>query len=117
GQKAGLGVGLGIGLAAACGLFAFYMWYTRRLKKQRDVREKQLQDIAYAAHRYNIEDYSPGVDGRGGRPDALDYLAGQTGSYYFPPGTQGGQGWRASNGRDAERTGLLVEIRSPTRGL
>lgn len=117
GQKAGLGVGIGIGLAAVCGLFAFYMWYTRRMKRQRDVREKQLQDLAFAAHRYNIESYSPGFDGRGGRSDALEYLAGQGGSYYFPPGTQGGQGWRASNGGDAERTGLLVEIPSPTRGL
>ncbi|KAH7357644.1 hypothetical protein BKA66DRAFT_472959 [Pyrenochaeta sp. MPI-SDFR-AT-0127] len=117
GQKAGLGVGIGIGLAAVCGLFAFYMWYTRRMKRQRDVREKQLQDLAFAAHRYNIEAYSPGFDGRGGRSDALEYLAGQGGSYYFPPGTQGGQGWRAANGGDAERTGLLVEIPSPTRGL
>lgn len=117
GQKAGLGVGLGIGVAAVCGLFAFYIWYTRRLKRQREVREKQLQDLAYATHRYNIDDYSPGFDGRGGRTDALEYLAGNNGSYYFPAGTQGGQGWRASNGGDAERTGLLVEIPSPTRGL
>lgn len=117
GQKAGLGVGLGIGLAAVCGLFAFYMWYTRRLKKQREVREKQILDVAFATHRYNIDQYSPGFDGRGGQSDALDHLAGQNGNYYFPPGTQGGQGWRQTGGRDAERTGLLVEIPSPTRGL
>ncbi|KAF1849718.1 uncharacterized protein K460DRAFT_324284 [Cucurbitaria berberidis CBS 394.84] len=117
GQKAGLGVGLGIGLAAVCALFAFYMWYTRRLKKQREMREKQLQALALGAHRYNIEEYSPGFDGCGGPPDASDYLADQNDSYYFPPGTQGGQGWRAANRTDAERTGLLVEIPSPTRGL
>ncbi|CAO2658555.1 Nn.00g062780.m01.CDS01 [Neocucurbitaria sp. VM-36] len=117
GQKAGLGIGLGIGLAAVCGLFGFYMWYTRRLKKQREMREKQLQDLAFGAHRYNIEDYSPGFDGRDSRSDALDCLTGPTGSYYFPPATQGGQGWRTANGGDAERTGLLVEIPSPTRGL
>lgn len=118
GQKAGLGVGIGLGLAAVCGLFVFYMWYTRRLKKQRDVREKQLQDLAFAAHRYNVEDYSPGFDGRGGRSDALEYLSNnQNGAYYFPPNSQNGTGWRSTNGRDAERTGLLVEIPSPTRGL
>lgn len=117
GQKAGLGVGIGVGLAAVCGLFAFYMWYTRRLQKQRDLREKQLQDLSLAAHRYTIEDYSPGFDGQGGQAGATEYLAGQHGSYHFPPGNQGGQGWKSSHGQDAERTGLLLEIPSPTRGL
>lgn len=117
GQKVGLGVGLGIGLAAVCGLLAFYMWFTRRMQKQRDVREKQIQDLSFTTHRYNIEDYSPGFDGRGGQADALEYLSGNNGNYYFPPGTQGGQGWKETSGRDAERTGLLLEIPSPTRGL
>ncbi|KAF2026278.1 hypothetical protein EK21DRAFT_74564 [Setomelanomma holmii] len=117
GQKAGLGVGLGIGLATVCGLFAFYMWYTRRLKKQRALREKQIQDLAFTTHRYNMDEYSPAFDSRGGQSDAVDFLAGHNDNYYFPPGTQGGQGWRQTGGRDAERTGLLVEIPSPTRGL
>jgi hypothetical protein len=117
GQKAGLGVGIGIGLAAVCGLFAFYMWYTRRLKRQRELREKQLQDLSYTAHRYNVEDYAPGFDGRGGHTDTLDYLVDQNGPYYFPTGTQGGQGWKAADREDVERSGLLVEIPSPTRGL
>lgn len=117
GQKAGLGVGIGVGMAAVCGLFAFYIWYTRRLQKQRDLREKQLQELSFTAHRYNIDDYSPGFDGRGGHTDAMDYYAGQSGSYYFPPGDQGGQGWKSAHGQDVERTGLLLEIPSPTRGL
>jgi hypothetical protein len=117
GQKVGLGVGLGIGFAAVCGLLTFYMWYTKRLQKQREIREKQLQDLSFTTQRYNIDEYSQGFDGRTGQPDAVDYLAGQNGNYYFPPGTQGGQGWRQTAGRDAERTGLLVEIPSPTRGL
>lgn len=116
-QKAGLGVGIGIGLAAVCGLFAFYMWYTRRMKQQRDLREKQLQELSFAAHRYNIDDYSPGFDGRGGHADTIEYLTGQNGSYYFPPSNQGGQGWKSAHGQDIERTGLLLEIPSPTRGL
>jgi len=116
-QKAGLGVGIGIGLAAICGLFTFYIWYTRRLKKQREVREKQLQNLSYTAHRYSPEDYSPGFDGRVIHADALDHLPDPNGPYYFPPGTQGGQGWKATSRGDVERTGLLVEIPSPTRGL
>jgi hypothetical protein len=117
GQKVGLGVGIGVGMAAVCGFFAFYMWYTRRLRKHREVREKQIQDLAFTTHRYNLDTYTPGFDGRSGQTDALDYLAGQNGNYYFPPGTQGGQGWKKANGGDAERTGLFVEIPSPTRGL
>jgi hypothetical protein len=117
GQKAGLGVGIGIGLAGVCGLLALWMWYTRRIKKQRELREKQLQEISYTTHRYNAEEYSQGFDGRGGHSDALDYLSDQNGPYYFPTGTQGGQGWKATNRGDVERTGLLVEIPSPTRGL
>ncbi|KAH7389649.1 hypothetical protein DE146DRAFT_664889 [Phaeosphaeria sp. MPI-PUGE-AT-0046c] len=113
GQKVGLGIGLGIGLAAVCGLLAFYMWFTRRLQRQRDIREKQIQNLSFTTHRYNIDEYSPGFDGRGGQAD----LSENNGNYYFPPGTQGGQGWRQTNGRDAERTGLLLEIPSPTRGL
>ncbi|KAF3032614.1 hypothetical protein E8E12_004073 [Didymella heteroderae] len=116
-QKAGLGIGIGIGLAAVCGLFAFYLWYTRRLKQQRDLREKQLQDLSFAAHRYNIDDYSSSFDGRGGHADTMEYLTGQSGSYYFPPSNQGGQGWKSAHGQDVERTGLLLEIPSPTRGL
>jgi hypothetical protein len=115
-QKAGLGVGIGIGLAAVIALFTFYMWYTRRLKRKREIREKQLHDLSYTTHRYNLETYSPGFDGRGGHSDSLDDLD-QNGPYIFPSGTQGGQGWKAANRGDAERTGLLVEIPSPTRGL
>lgn len=117
GQKAGLGVGIGVGLAAVCGLFAFYMWYTRRMQRQRDLREKQLQDLSFTTHRYNIDEYSPGFDGRGGHDHAMDFYAGNNEPYYFPSGSQGGQGWKSAHGQDAERTGLLLEIPSPTRGL
>ncbi|KAL6706088.1 hypothetical protein ACN47E_006004 [Coniothyrium glycines] len=116
-QKAGLGVGLGLGMAAVCGLFAFYMWYTRRTKQQRAYREKQLHDLSFATHRYNIDDFSPGFDGRAGGPDASDFITGQNSSYHFQAARSDAQGWGASNGGDAERTGLLVEIPSPTRGL
>ena len=117
GQKAGLGVGLGLGLAAVCGLFAFYLWYIRRLRQQREVREKQLQDLAFGTRRYNVENYSPGFDGRARHADSFDFLNERNDSYYSPTGAQSSQGWRAANGGDAERTGLLVEIPSPTRGL
>lgn len=115
GQKAGLGVGLGIGMAVVLSLMCFYLWYTRRLKKQRDLREKQLQELAMGAHRYNLDCPSPGLDVHDGH---IDYPGNQNDSYFYPtidhPQTQG---WRRANVHEAERTGLLVEIPSPTRGL
>ncbi|USP76723.1 hypothetical protein yc1106_03997 [Curvularia clavata] len=116
GQKAGLGVGIGIGLLAVGGLIALCMCYRKRSQKRRQIREKQLEDLSFTTHRYNIEDYAPVSDRQGIRPDTSDYLD-QNGSYYFPSGAQGGQGWKATSGGDVERTGLLVEIPSPTRGL
>ena len=114
-QRAGLGAGLGIGMATVLSLMVFYIWYTRRLKKQREMREQQINELAMGAHRYNLDCMSPGVDGRGGRADMLDIAAD---SYFYPSmGTNQDHGWRRSNGGDAERTGLLVEIPSPTRGL
>lgn len=115
GQKAGLGVGLGIGMAAVLTLLIFYILFTRRAKKQRQVREAQLQSLSMDAHRYNLECISPGVDGRGGRDVYFDE---PNDSYFYPtPGRHLKSGWRQANGHDAERTGLLVEIPSPTRGL
>lgn len=117
GQKIGLGIGLSLGLIALAGLLAFYIWHTRRMKRQREMSEKQLHDTQSSTHGYDINEYSSAFDGREGHVDAIDFMNGQNGSYYFPQGNQGGQGWRAGNGGDAERTGLLVEIPSPTRGL
>lgn len=116
-QKAGLGVGLGIGMAAVLSLLCFYLWYTRRMKNQRETREQQLRDLAVGAHRYNLECLSPGVDGRGGNVDAVDYFDDPDTYFYPSTGNHQNQGWRRSNGQEAERTGLLVEIPSPTRGL
>jgi hypothetical protein len=115
GQKAGLGVGLGIGMAAVLTLLVFYILFTRRAKKQREAREEQLQSLSMDAHRYNLESISPGVDGRGGRDE---YFDDPNDSYFYPSlGHQQKSGWRQTSGQDAERTGLLVEIPSPTRGL
>jgi hypothetical protein len=117
-QKAGLGAGVGIGMATVLSLFVFYLWYTRRLKKQRLLREKQLNDLALAAHRYNLDDLSPGFDGRGSHTDAQNYFDDSNDSYAYPSvGARNTRDKRQSNGHDAERTGLLVEIPSPTRGL
>ncbi|KAF2709255.1 hypothetical protein K504DRAFT_476619 [Pleomassaria siparia CBS 279.74] len=117
-QKVGLGVGLGIGMAAILGLLVSCLWYTTRMKSRRKVGEEQLRELAIGAHRDNMECLSLKADGRGGNLDAADYFDDPNESYFYPSaGTDRNQGWRRTNGHDAERTGLLVEIPSPTRGL
>jgi len=122
-QKAGLGAGLAIGCAAILGLLIFYLWYSRRLKKQREFREKELRNLALGAHRYHVEGLTAnGIDARDADIDAGEYvddpLGPGHGPYPYPTGRNSlPQGWRRAKGHDAERTGLLVEIPSPTRGL
>ncbi|KAF1975987.1 hypothetical protein BU23DRAFT_551995 [Bimuria novae-zelandiae CBS 107.79] len=112
GQKAGLGVGLGIGMAAVLSLMAFYIFYTRKLKRQREFRESQLHELAMGAHRYTLSPNFDDGDGHGG------YVKSSEDSCFFPSASgQSTPGWRRNKAQEAERTGLLVEIPSPTRGL
>ncbi|KAL1612366.1 hypothetical protein SLS60_000592 [Paraconiothyrium brasiliense] len=112
GQKAGLGIGLGIGMAAVLSLMAFYIFYTRKLRRQREFRESQLNELAMGAHRYTL---SPGFDGHGGQPQYLQ--SGEDSHFYTSASFQDNSGWGRIKAHDAERTGLLVEVPSPTRGL
>lgn len=112
GQKAGLGVGLGIGMAAVLSLMVFYIFYTRKLKRQREYRERQLLDMAMGAHRYTL---SPGFTSQGGH---AEYFPDSENAYFYPStAAQSTSGRRRNKANDAERTGLLVEVPSPTRGL
>ncbi|CAI6338324.1 unnamed protein product [Periconia digitata] len=114
-QKAGLGAGLGIGMAAVLGLMGFYFWYTRKLRKQREVREKQLSELSRGAYRYSVGPIPSSTDGRDGQNM---YHVNSNDSFFHPvPDHQQNSGWRRANSYEAERTGLLVEIPSPTRGL
>ncbi len=115
-EKAGLAAGLTFGLSAAFILIVVYWWYRRRLKR-RNARKLATED-----HRVNIgrdETNEPRSEmsdvrwrtddngmSRGGDPWARPT--------HGPPGER--MGFRESDA-DAERTGLLFEIPSPTRGL
>ncbi|KAF9738811.1 hypothetical protein PMIN06_004537 [Paraphaeosphaeria minitans] len=112
GQKAGLGVGLGIGMAAVLSLMAFYIFYTRKLRRQREFRESQLNELAMGAHRYTL---SPGFDGQDGQGESFQSAHG---SQFHPSASSlGASSWERTKAHNAERTGLLVDIPSPTRGL
>ncbi|MCJ1336891.1 hypothetical protein MMC09_002169 [Bachmanniomyces sp. S44760] len=126
--RAGLGAGLAFSLAALAGAAIVYFWYSRRLKRRKEAREKELRHLSINAHRFNaLEPAARGIDGRGGENSAADWFSerqtAQRDAYpWAPVSTTGGSfgegpGWRENGGSDVERTGLLVEIPSPTRGL
>ena len=139
-ERVGLGAGMSLGFAAIVGVVAVYLLYSRRLRQNLQLREKELRDLALSADRFHSsgELLGAGVDGRGGeypgvrtaswasRQEKYVGMSSSDGAPWAPvlgPGSirkveeesddhDDGNGKRA-----AERTGLLVEIPSPTRGL
>ncbi|OJD29231.1 galactose oxidase kelch beta-propeller [Diplodia corticola] len=113
-SKAGLGAGLGIGLAAVLAMTVFYFWYKRYLRKKREIREKQVErDLSRGGHGFQgNESYDNGGN-------YADYLNDREAAALAvdPWFLNSHQGWKNQQSQEAERTGLLVEIPSPTRGL
>lgn len=107
-DKAGLAAGLTFGLLASMVLIALYWWYRRRLKRRKApelATEDRLVNMGHPESKGPRSEMSDVVP-RGGYPWAR-----------HTPGITGERtGSRESDG-DAERTGLLFEIPSPTRGL
>ncbi len=133
-QKVGLGAGLVLGMAALAGIFTVYIFYSRRLRQRRSVREKELRELALGADRFYSGDLiSRDVHGRAGPYPEMrsaswgsrqeKRISSPSDDFPWAPITTSGQGRNGENGRpgngerEAERTGLLVEIPSPTRGL
>ena len=111
-QKAGLGIGLGFGAVAIVALISFYLWYKRRNEHMREEKEKEIAELEYHPYRAASNGWST-------------VPLGQQYSIVSPIETteerdvaaqQRNAGWR-STASHAERTGLLVELPSPTRGL
>ena len=105
-KRAGLGAGLTLGILAIIAVIAIYFWYNRRLKRRRAARENELRNLAAGAHRLQLSGSSlNGNNQRQSEMTTVDW-AGDTGPYRLARGEP-----------EAERTGLLFEIPSPTRGL
>lgn len=121
-ERLGLGVGLGLGLALVAVLLLVFFCYHRRVRHRKAARDKDLRDLALGAQRFHSSALRlGGIDGRGGEQSAVEWMGREgQGSYPWAPQYSGaveipgGGGLRNVN---AERTGLLVEIPSPTRGL
>lgn len=120
-KKAGLGAGLTLGILAIIIVVVVYFWYSHRLKRRRDAREDELRHLSASAH--GIHSFDDGSSHTPGRPREMtaielakdNQMSGDPQSRPIGP-----SGYIDGSGRsepNAERTGLLFEIPSPTRGL
>ena len=112
-KKVGLGVGLTLGLLAVIAIILFYFWYGRRLKRRRNAREDELRHLASEPHALHLPGQSQNdISRQTGEMSAVDWggenhgISRDSGAYAF-----------GRTEPEAERTGLLFEIPSPTRGL
>lgn len=129
-QKAGLGLGLGLGTTALIGMVIIWYWYSRRLRVKRSIREKELRELALGAERY----YNADVGRSGAHPEIRTAswasrqekrIGSSDEDYPWAPviGEHEAGRMRIRDDeddhafREAERTGLLLDVPSPTRGL
>lgn len=121
-KKAGLEAGLTLGILTLFILVLFYFWHTRRLKRRREAREKDQRNLATGAHRIGSTGLPLSDPGREMATPEWMRQSNSVSTYAYPwtngpPGRVGERaGWREGN-TEAERTGLLFQIPSPTRGL
>ena len=104
-KRVGLGAGLALGLLAIIAVIAVYIWYNRRLTKLRDARTDELRNLADSARQVQSPESSLSGNNRRQEMTTVDWT-GDAGPYRLVRGEA-----------EAERTGLLFEIPSPTRGL
>ncbi|KAI9888794.1 MAG: hypothetical protein M1814_006248 [Vezdaea aestivalis] len=129
-RRLAIGLGVALGLIAILGAILVCLWYLKRLRKRREARERDLRSLAAGASHYAHTPSHSGsgptsVDGRSGYNPSGDWAGverpnsgAMTQNSAYPWVAPAGYERRNSNGgNEAERTGLLVEVPSPTRGL
>lgn len=128
-EKAGLGAGIGVGIAVAFGIAVVWLLYSRKLRARRALREKELRALALGAERLHTP--ASGADNDSRYPSMRTASWGglqerqmeSLNAYpWVPPSTLNPKDSMDDeadgyNPRYAERTGALMEVPSPTRGL
>ncbi len=119
--RKGLGAGLGIGIVALSAIFVIWVLHRRRLRQKRTLREKELRELALGAERYASP--SPDDEQEHAKRRSASWHSMQerhmesVGPSYSQEPRPHDQPLRSHGAREAERTGALMEIPSPTRGL
>ena len=111
-KRAGLGAGLVFGIIALLVIVVFYFWYARRLKRRREAHEEDLRNLGPVGQPVHWL----ATDGNVGNSEMTVRASRDA----YPWNTGSGETSREQVGNHtprAERTGLLFEIPSPTRGL
>jgi hypothetical protein len=120
--KTGIGIGVGIAGAIIIILVIGCLWYRQRLKRKREQREEEWRGI----HRFDSDEWglsgfnSPDARGFAGQEIFHEKVHGSpkpTGPSYGPMHPAPPGGWRNPSSQQAVRTGVSVNIPSPTRGL
>ena len=121
-QKAGLGVGLTIGILLVVGLLFYYFWHARRLRKRREARASDKEGLMRRTDTFGNSWFGgAGIDGRGGAVAAggtwTEKLQPVSGDYTWLPQDVVTEQPVMQARNEVERSGLMVNIPSPTRGL
>ncbi|KAL8766604.1 MAG: hypothetical protein Q9209_006669 [Squamulea sp. 1 TL-2023] len=108
-KRAGLGAGLVFGILALLAIVVLYFWYVRRLKRKQDSHEEDLRELGSGGQRAHSS--VPFHDAR-----SNEMTMHEPGGAY-PWGVTSSTGPSTAVTPRAQRTGLLFEVPSPTRGL
>ncbi|KAE8147279.1 hypothetical protein BDV25DRAFT_169242 [Aspergillus avenaceus] len=112
-RKAGLGAGLGLGIPFVVGTVVFLWFYCRR-RRVRKSRDQELRELALGAERDHFwggDESNLTSSVRGPSADAsTDYPWSNNRGFGRPTN------WRDNPEMMAERTGLLTDIPSPSKG-
>lgn len=111
-KRAGLGAGLVCGILAVIAIVIFYFWYARRLMRKRAAHAEDLRNLGsgYQRAHWSALD-TDGQERAMSQRDLRDAYSWTT------QNSADAQSHPANGGAPAQRTGLLFEIPSPTRGL
>jgi hypothetical protein len=124
-EKIGVGAGIGVSVAVIAVIVSVWFWYTRRLRNQRNMREKELRALALGAERQFDSMHSDQPDEKyperrsASWANMQEKALGSFGLGTLPWATGPGQGYEHDGNtvRQAERTGAAMDVPSPTRGL
>ncbi|KAK6375975.1 uncharacterized protein PV06_01947 [Exophiala oligosperma] len=130
-EKAGLGAGLGLGIAAAAGVAIVWLLYSRKLQQKRAVREKELREQALGSRfqsptpPHHTDRDAPSFRSASWGAMQEKHIESSGNPYPWAPVTAPGDAGKLQMPSDedgnysklAERTGVLMEVPSPTRGL